>query len=344
MGIICFSIYVFFSLYFIISAYWAFQLSPPTKQEKWFPDAHMVQRLKDTDVEYYGGDIVNYVNVDISWGIAGIDRTALNRWIPKERGSVLWDQAFSAAATSTEAHRFFSESCALLAQQVCLAKGCMDGSGLLTRQSNGQPQVQCFIDEWRAWLCADQARAVNYPSCANRSTTCAANTVPSSCVAAVDCHQQDGCKALAAFDELPTGATYLQSLADYRASDANVKRRVGMTGNDLKFLTIRFTSTLEDKQPQDSVVSVEKTVKSWVDARNAAGPAGLRSAFHSSDSGAFAWASTQQGLVDNVFVGFYVVFPCAFGTLLFATRNFGECQSSVLNLIYQVAQLSQAGT
>ena len=59
------------------------QLSPPTKQEKWFPDAHMVQRVTDAEGEYFGGDIVQYVEVDLSWGIQGIDRSGLNRWVPK---------------------------------------------------------------------------------------------------------------------------------------------------------------------------------------------------------------------------------------------------------------------
>ena len=43
----------------------------------------MVQRVTDAEGEYFGGDVVQYVEVDLSWGIQGIDRTGLNRWVPK---------------------------------------------------------------------------------------------------------------------------------------------------------------------------------------------------------------------------------------------------------------------
>ena len=255
-----------------------------------------------------------------------------------ERGTVIWDDSFS--ATSKAAHLFFSQTCEALAAESCTAKGCMDGSGLLTRRSEGVPLVQCFMWDWRAWLCEEPARASAYPSCgANQMATCDIHTgncaqwvdgqcdqwitAPSvtGCLAAAGCHWQHECKAMADIEELPTGSVYVQSLATYRAQEQDVQRRVGILGGALKFLTVRFTSTLEEDQPQDSVVEIETSIKDFVTARNTVAPAGLRSAFHSSASGDFAWASTQQGLVDNVFFGFKVVFPAAFFTLLCATKN-----------------------
>jgi hypothetical protein len=59
---------------FIVMAVFAFQLSPPTKQEVWFPEDHMVQKFMSSNPEFFGGDVVEYVDVDFTWGLDGIDR------------------------------------------------------------------------------------------------------------------------------------------------------------------------------------------------------------------------------------------------------------------------------
>lgn len=45
------SVIVFF-VYFTMAGYFALQLEPPTKQEKWFPESHMVQRLQDGEITF----------------------------------------------------------------------------------------------------------------------------------------------------------------------------------------------------------------------------------------------------------------------------------------------------
>lgn len=119
---------------FIIMGFFAIQLSPPTKQEKWFPDEHMVQRLMSSNVNYYGGDVVEYTEVDITWGIAGVDRSAMgpkgetySRWSPEYRGVAEFDGDFSALGTPA-VHRFFWETGQLLETKSCDAIGCMDGT------------------------------------------------------------------------------------------------------------------------------------------------------------------------------------------------------------------------
>ena len=322
-----------FAVFFGISAYFALQLTPPTSQERWFPDDHMVQRLADAELEFFGGDVVNYIKVDLSWGIAGVDRSKLNRWVPVERGEAIFAKGFN--PRTKQAHIFVDETCRLLASRQCNVMGCMDGSQLLTRRLSSVPLVDCFMDDWRRWLCSDLAATARMlPSCASQTVSCSHHNSSAVCAASTDCQWHGGsCKPLASFDELPIGAAYSASLSSFRDANTKWRRHVGTIDGELKYLSVRFTTTLEDEQSQDRVSSVVSELEKFVAERNLAAPQGMKGAFFSQSGGDFAWASTQQGLVDNVFFGFMIVFPAAFCTLFIATRNVQISFMAILTIV-----------
>ena len=70
-------------IYFVQAAYFALQMEPPTEQEQWFTEDHMVTKAMSLmGTQYMGGDEKNYVNVDLVWGLHGMDRSATSRWTP----------------------------------------------------------------------------------------------------------------------------------------------------------------------------------------------------------------------------------------------------------------------
>jgi hypothetical protein len=374
---------------FIVMGAFAFQLSPPTKQERWFPDDHMVQKLMDSNAFYYGGDVVDYSKVDLTWGLEGIDRDVTgpdgetySRWAPEYRGEAVFDGDFSAVG-SVAKHRFLWETGKQLEGKSCTAIGCMDGTGRLVRPLNdgvgplgtNDRSVDSFYVAWRRWYSATAACSYLVPG----NTACAAQTA-GTCTGATkeqcqgaksnDCfwaeaegdlwrdspaalsadYQRNGdCFPMASFDEdeLPVGAAFVTSLQEFRnIPDAErYKEKIGFIGTELKFLTLTVTTTLEEDQPQDRVVSIVDIFEAFVAERNGAAPAGLKGAFFSAPRGDFAWASTQQGLVDNVFNGFRIVFPAAFLTLLFATRNWivsAFAISTIAGIVAQVLGMCKA--
>ena len=150
---------------FIVMAVFAFQLSPPTKQEVWFPADHMVQRFQSSNPEYFGGDVVEYADVDFTWGLDGIDRDipgpageTYSRWEPGYRGVAVFDGGFSALGSSS-VHSFFWATGKALETRDCGAIGCMDGTGKLVRPLNDgigslgvkDRAVKSFYVAWRRW-------------------------------------------------------------------------------------------------------------------------------------------------------------------------------------------------
>ena len=389
---------------FIIMGFFAFQLSPPTKQEKWFPDTHMVQRLMSSNVNYYGGDVVEYTEVDITWGIAGIDRSIMgpkgetySRWSPSYRGVAEFDGDFSALGTPA-VHEFFWETGQLLEKKSCGVIGCMDGTNKLTRPLNDgmgslgmdHRAVESFYVAWRRWYSNDQAQGCSYlettrAPCASHSAGTCSGATKEQCQGdrSSDCfwaapegdqvpagyNSGGDCFSMASFDELPVGADFVDSLRVFRQLDwsqsSKYKEKIGFIDNELKFLTISVLTTyattharahthahartlltvclcffrLEQDQPQDRVVSIIEIFDDFVGERNAVAPAGLTNAIYSAPRGDFAWASTQQGLVDNVFNGFRIVFPAAFLTLMAATRNWIVSIYAIVTIAGIVAQV-----
>ena len=141
--------------------------------------------------------------------------------------------------------------------------------------------------------------------------------------------------------QLPTGAAFVASLSTFRdiPEAAEYKAKIGVIGSQLKFLTIQAKVTLERDQAQDKVVSVIDVLDAFESERNGAAPAGLKGMMVSAGGGEFAWASTQLGLVENVFNGFRIVFPAAFLTLLVATRNWVVSLYAIATIAGIVAQV-----
>lgn len=65
-----------------LSASWAAQLEAPDEQERWLKTGHMFQRATRLDEKYLSGDDENYAQLDVIWGLKGIDRSDYDPYYP----------------------------------------------------------------------------------------------------------------------------------------------------------------------------------------------------------------------------------------------------------------------
>jgi hypothetical protein len=68
--------------YSFLSCYWASLLDAPTEQEQWMPDDHMLTRATYWNDDYLSNDNDAYAQLDIIWGLKGLDRSAFDQYYP----------------------------------------------------------------------------------------------------------------------------------------------------------------------------------------------------------------------------------------------------------------------
>lgn len=132
--------------YAIQGCYFAFQLSPPNEQEKWFPDEHMwTGFFDDTRNDYLTQSDDSYIEVDVVYGIDGIDRSGFDFWEPgKNLGTPEFDDDFILHTAATQAAML--DACDTLRTYPCPYSGC-DASTLAWPDT-----VDCFLEPFSEWL------------------------------------------------------------------------------------------------------------------------------------------------------------------------------------------------
>jgi len=133
-----------FIILMAVFAFLASRLGPLTKQEEWFPE------------DFYGGAALKWladsfklterdstVEVDVTWGIAGIDRTGTSRYKPANPGKAVWDTTFD--PSSPAAQLAIVETCF----QAPAALGRVPGDDSLSLY---KANVTCFMQDYAEWL------------------------------------------------------------------------------------------------------------------------------------------------------------------------------------------------
>ena len=361
---------VFFVM-FVFFGYFAMQMEPPVDPEQWFPNDHMLTKLGIQNTLYIGGNEDRYVGGKLVWGITGVERgDEFNRWVPDKRGSAVFDPSFDLSTAA--AQDFYQATCDRFRTEACAVVGCMDGTSMLTRPG----EVSCFIEDWRAWytsqscgVCEDDPAApflASGATCASLissgTVTCTTDLVTVHAIATPGLATiADHCQATCAVCDVvagdtchttvvfPTGPAFVESLIAFRSDPVYFFRwgdQIGVIGNQLKYVTINFVSTLQHDNPQVTTRTMYELLEKIVGEQNVAAPAGMKGLYHC-DGGvctlsnspealctvvwvvrpafsslycalnsrfapADTWMETQKGLVDNVFQGFSICFPAAF--------------------------------
>ena len=132
--------------YGIVGVVYGLQLEPPTSQESWFPEGHMLEESSIVlTTEFLGFDDSAYEVISINLGISGIDRSGFNPYIPnKNRGSAKFHDAFDLSAPSCQ--QAIVRFCEDIPLFECGASACKP-TGLIARQNS----TRCFMTEFREW-------------------------------------------------------------------------------------------------------------------------------------------------------------------------------------------------
>lgn len=138
-----------FATYAAFSFYWASLLQTPESEEEWFQSSHMFTGINDYQTSrFMAATSAQYVDVGMTWGVAGINRDDFVRWEPsKNRGTAIFDDSFD--LTTKEAQDHILDTCARLRTYECAEPGCL--SGTTPRTLVLEARVTCFLEEYQQW-------------------------------------------------------------------------------------------------------------------------------------------------------------------------------------------------
>jgi len=275
--VICFLIYA------CLSAVWASQLQAPTGQEQWLHDDHMFTRAESLSGRYLSKDEDNYGQLDIVWGMRGLDRKKFDRYYPNERrGNVNFDPDFDLFAVGTQ--NVIYEACDSLPNWQCNAGGCE--YGLLVRPNS----TICFLRDFDTW--AQRTKGVH----------------PSTMVG-------DEANRTTYFDWLKEFRQTQNPLGDQTKSYSEL---IGFVDGQVKFVGIRSRLTMQKVSPVKIKDPIEERCKKFI--KSLSRPETARSVFQYSWD--WTWSPTQTGTIVGMIDGMSIAFPIAFATLLLATYNY----------------------
>jgi hypothetical protein len=105
-------------------AYFASELTPPTKEEVWYPDNHMTTGINDFSLNsFYSSDVDRFTVMTFFWGVKDLDTDGVDPYAPLDfRGTVIYDDAFDLA--TLEAQKAVLDVCANMQTLACNLDGC----------------------------------------------------------------------------------------------------------------------------------------------------------------------------------------------------------------------------
>lgn len=119
---------------------------------------------------------------------------------------------------------------------------------------------------------------------------------------------------------IPTGDKFLPALKQFRANYPQHADSIGFIDDELKFVRIKFTLTLQKKQPFGTTNPINVKATAISDSINLDAPDSIGPSFVEAGRW-FAWTRTEEGLVNGMYTGLGICMPVAFVVLLLATGN-----------------------
>eukprot|EP00945_MAST-04E_sp_MAST-4E-sp1_P001572 g1572.t1 len=262
-------------------------LTPPTEEEEWVKEDHMMAKWNDKTRGMFLGDEDNdFLQGRFVFGITGIDRTGFNRFdtLSTFRGNPVFDDKF-------EIHSQAAQEALLSFCQTVETYKCKDNlRGCGSTDTLARPgSVRCWIREFQSWHKAKYANATTY-----------------------------GLNETTFLDRL---TAFRQTEKPAAAQAENWKKSIGLINGKLKYVAVRLRINVQSFDPQSVKFPMYKLFNKVVDDFKKEAPAGLGSVLHESSFFGWVFMSTEQALVQSLFNGLGFSFPIAALVLLYATRN-----------------------
>lgn len=275
----------------IQGAYFAMQLTPPSKSEVWVPQNHMWRNLAEFSRNtYYQPDFSSYSVIEFFWGIKELDTTGLDIYSPASGGAkVVWDDEFD--LSTREAQESFLDFCKLLQTAKCDMAGCMENghtSGTLMLLDSKKTH-SCFLEDFKEW---------------NNGT------LPTG---------EDFESMLRQFREEAVETEYT---SDILSGYVNYGRDIGFVGDKLRFAVVKIRATIPDGTPYAQGVAVRDHIMDFVESRRNVGPLTLDRSLKFMDTNfMFTMFTLSEEVIAGFFSGCAIALPMAFLVLLLSTRN-----------------------
>jgi len=273
--------------------YFTLQLTPPTQEEVWVPQNHMLLGISEFwSNHFYEADFEKYSVITFTWGIEGADTTSFDPYRPsKNPPRARFDPGFD--ITTAEAQAEILGVCAEMQALRCELDGCQ-GYGNTLMMSSGTKAYSCFLEDLQHYRVDVLGRP---PS-----------------------------------EALPTGSAFVAELRQFVQADpssqysskvcpAEYAYDVGFIDGQLKYVSVKLRSRLALVTPHSVGVDVRDMIQEFVQGRQGAAPSGLKSMSFNA-GGVFAVYDLSEELVMGLLTGISIAFPLAFLVLLASTRNF----------------------
>lgn len=263
------------------------QLTPPTEEEEWVKEDHMMADWTGkTRGVFYGDEDNTYLQGRFVIGITDIDRTGFDKYdtLSTFRGNPVYDKQFD--ITSEAAQNYLVQFCKTLETYRCKdgVAGC-DSNQLLARKGS----VRCWIREFQDW----------HKNAYNNATTYNLNKTTF-------------------LDRL----LLFRKTQKPKASNLETwKDSIGFVNGELKFVAIKLRTTIAPFDPQGIKHPIYLVFNTIADEFKQDAPVGLKSIMHESSFFGWVFMSTEMALVQSLFNGLAFSFPVAAVVLIYATQN-----------------------
>ncbi|CDF40962.1 unnamed protein product [Chondrus crispus] len=270
-----------------VSLYLATRLQPPSENEEFLPESNPLRVAVITlDRAFPRSEAALQLEVRITWGIVGTDRTGTSKFDPADTGTPILDEKFDLKNEAGQRHLlnaciFFRSKKNLLFQEETI---------------DADDRIQCWIEKYKTWR-EDMGNG-NFETFSTEAALIED-------IIAFGNHETDGGKP-----NLP----YLTN--QHIAFNDELNRIV--------FTELRFLSPVEAAEPYKVMFPVYEEWQRELDAFNDQTPGAIKdSVGNAIATGGYSWTYmiTQRTLVRTMFVGIAVMLAVALVALCISTAN-----------------------
>ena len=263
------------------------QLTPPTEEEEWVKEDHMMSDWTGkTRGVFYGDEDNTYLQGRFVIGIKDIDRAGFDKYdtLSTFRGNPVYDDEFD--VSSEAAQKYLLNFCTTLETYKCKdgIAGC-NSEQMLARTGS----VRCWIREFQEWHLSTYSNATTY-----------------------------GLTKAVFLERL---LLFRKTEKPKAANLETWKDSIGFIDGKLKFVSIKLRTTIAPFDPQGVKHPVYLIYNEIAEEFRKDAPAGLKSIMHESSFFGWVFMSTEMALVQSLFNGLAFSFPIAALVLIYATQN-----------------------
>ena len=268
----------------IYGTYHAGQLTPPVEEEMWFQSGHMYNGFRAAANEKFQGATVDeYVEVTLTWGLEGIDRSCFDRWEPSGcRGAPIYRNNLDlySAVPALEA------ACQKLRTELCDLEGCSPPVLTGAKKLGVGGTVVCFIEEFLR----------------NQTTTSSSFTTK------FPTNPQFHSSLRLFRNGTKPGENALPDIEPQHSERSWFPKFLGYVGSELKFVSISHRSTLKFFLPHE----VRKGVyNKYEDLAKQLTIPGLGKPFQTTVVD-WTWFDIERTLILTLFQGFIICVPLSY--------------------------------